>query len=95
MTESTAERTIIEILKTIYESNSPIGARLIADILNSKGYFIGERGVRYHLKNLDANGFTIRVGYSVRDGCIQGRSRSHPEPVEFLLVHFFILEILS
>ena len=54
MTESTSKRTIIEILKTIYESNDPIGARLIADILNSKGYSIGERGVRYHLKNLDA-----------------------------------------
>lgn len=66
MTESTAKRTIIEILKTIYESNNPIGARLIADILNSNGHFIGERGVRYHLKNLDANGFTKRVGYSGR-----------------------------
>jgi repressor of nif and glnA expression len=66
MTESPSKRTIIEILKTIYESNDPIGARLIADILNSKGYSIGERGVRYHLKNLDANEFTNRVGYSGR-----------------------------
>ena len=31
--------------------------------------------------------------HSVRDGCIQGRSRSYPEPVEFLLVLFFILEL--
>ena len=29
------------------------------------------------------------LGHSIRDGCIQGRSRSYPEPVEFLLVYFF------
>ena len=66
MTEFTTQRTIIEILKTIYESNDPIGARLIADRMDHKGYSIGERGVRYHLKILDANGFTNRIGYSGR-----------------------------
>ena len=33
--------------------------------------------------------------HSVRDGSIQGRSRSHPEPVEFLLVYFFPFLLLE
>lgn len=66
MTEFTTQRLIIEILKTIHENNEPIGARLIGDKMDSRGYSLGERGVRYHLKILDANGFTKRVGYSGR-----------------------------
>lgn len=66
MTEFTTQRLIIEILKTIYEKNEPIGARLIADKMDGRGYSLGERGVRYHLKILDANGFTERIGYSGR-----------------------------
>ncbi|MCG7850064.1 MAG: NrpR regulatory domain-containing protein [ANME-2 cluster archaeon] len=66
MTEFTTQRTIIEILKSIYESDEPIGARLIADKLDGIGFSIGERGVRYHLKILDENEFTKRVGYSGR-----------------------------
>ncbi len=66
MTEFTTQRLIIEILKTIHENNEPIGARLIADKMDGRGYSLGERGVRYHLKILDANGFTKRVGYSGR-----------------------------
>jgi len=66
MTEFTTQRLIIGILKTISENNEPIGARLIADKMNERGYSLGERGVRYHLKILDANGFTKRVGYSGR-----------------------------
>jgi len=66
MTEFTTQRLIIEILKTIVENNEPIGARLIADRMNERGYSLGERGVRYHLKILDAKGFTNRVGYSGR-----------------------------
>ena len=34
------------------------------------------------------------LGYSVRDGRIQGRSRSYPEPVEFLLVLFLFWNII-
>ena len=44
----------------------PIGARLIADRMNERGYPIGERGVRYHLRILDERGLTKRQGYDGR-----------------------------
>lgn len=66
MTESSVQRTIIAILKIIHNSDTPIGARFIADNLSLNGYAIGERGVRYHLRILDTNELTKRVGYSGR-----------------------------
>ena len=66
MIEASTQRISIEILKVIHENDSPIGARLIADKLDDRGYSIGERGVRYHLKMMDAKGFTRREGYSGR-----------------------------
>ncbi|MDL5503219.1 MAG: winged-helix domain-containing protein, partial [Candidatus Methanoperedens sp.] len=41
-------------------------ARLIADKMNERGYPIGERGVRYHLRILDERGLTKRQGYDGR-----------------------------
>jgi len=66
MIEFNVQRTIIAILKIIHNCDNPIGARLIADKLYHKGYSIGERGVRYHLRILDERGLTERVGYSGR-----------------------------
>ncbi|MFZ3058829.1 MAG: NrpR regulatory domain-containing protein [Candidatus Methanoperedens sp.] len=62
----TVQRKLIAILRIIRESHTPIGARLIADRLYSRGYAIGERAVRYHLRILDERGFTKRLGYDGR-----------------------------
>ena len=60
------QRKLIEILRILYENHEPIGARLIADRMNERGYPIGERGVRYHLRILDERGLTKRQGYDGR-----------------------------
>ena len=60
------ERKLIEIMRVIHESDKPIGARAIADELNNRGYDIGERAVRYHLRILDERGFTRKHGYAGR-----------------------------
>ena len=60
------QRKLIEILRIITESDGAIGARIIADKMRERGYQIGERGVRYHLRILDERGLTAREGYSGR-----------------------------
>ncbi len=60
------QRKLIEILRILHENHEPIGARLIADRMNERGYPIGERGVRYHLRILDERGLTSRQGYDGR-----------------------------
>ncbi|MBU4223194.1 MAG: DUF128 domain-containing protein [Euryarchaeota archaeon] len=64
--DSMVQRKLIEILRILYENHEPIGARLIADGMNERGYPIGERGVRYHLRILDERGMTQRQGYDGR-----------------------------
>jgi repressor of nif and glnA expression len=64
--DSMVQRKLIEILRILYENRDPIGARLIADRMNERGYPIGERGVRYHLRILDERGLTQRRGYDGR-----------------------------
>ncbi len=64
--DSMVQRKLIEILRILYENHNPIGARLIADRMNERGYPIGERGVRYHLRILDERGLTQRKGYDGR-----------------------------
>ncbi|HEY9205256.1 MAG TPA: NrpR regulatory domain-containing protein [Candidatus Methanoperedens sp.] len=64
--DSMVQRKLIEILRILYENHDPLGARLIADRMNERGYPIGERGVRYHLRILDERGLTSRQGYDGR-----------------------------
>ncbi|KZX10342.1 DUF128 domain-containing protein [Methanobrevibacter filiformis] len=64
MTES--EHKMIEILRILEEHDKIIGSKIIADELNKKGFDLGERAVRYHMKILDEKGLTERVGYSGR-----------------------------
>jgi len=64
--DMTTQRKLMAILKVIHESHAPIGGRLIADRMNARGYVIGERGVRYHLRILDERGLTKRMGYDGR-----------------------------
>ncbi|WP_406655545.1 DUF128 domain-containing protein [Methanolobus sp. ZRKC2] len=63
MTDPNVERKLIEIIRIISESDKPVGARLIADEMHNRGYAIGERAVRYHLRILDERGFTQKHGY--------------------------------
>ncbi len=63
MTDPNVERKLVEIIRIISESEKPLGARLIADELHNRGYNIGERAVRYHLRILDERGFTKKHGY--------------------------------
>lgn len=64
--DSMVQRKLNEILRILHENQEPIGARLIADKMNERGYPIGERGVRYHLRILDERGLTKRQGYDGR-----------------------------
>ena len=66
MTDPQIERKLIEIMRVVSESDKPIGARNIADELNDRGYGIGERAVRYHLRILDERGLTKKHGYAGR-----------------------------
>ncbi|MCL7411710.1 MAG: DUF128 domain-containing protein [Methanosarcinaceae archaeon] len=66
MTNPQIERKLIEIMRVITEGDKPIGARNIADELNERGYGIGERAVRYHLRILDERGLTKKHGYAGR-----------------------------
>jgi len=61
-----SQRRLIEILRVIENTDTPIGARAISDCLSSRGYDLGERAVRYNLKILDELGFTKKKGYSGR-----------------------------
>ena len=65
-TDPQIQRKLTEILRIISESEDAIGARIIADKMRERGYKIGERGVRYHLRILDERGLTAREGYSGR-----------------------------
>ncbi|ADG13425.1 Protein of unknown function DUF128 [Methanocaldococcus infernus ME] len=57
------DRKLIEILDILSKYNEPVGAKIIAKELSKRGYKIGERAVRYHLKLLDSMGLTKKVGY--------------------------------
>lgn len=58
------QRLIYEILSILKERKheGPQGARVIAKELKNRGFDIGERAVRYHLKHLDDKGFTKKPG---------------------------------
>lgn len=58
------QKLVVEILKILEESlhRGPLGSRKIARELNKRGFKVGERAVRYHLKFLDERGYTKKVG---------------------------------
>jgi len=61
------DRKMIEILRILADQNKVLGAKTIAEELKRKGYNLGERAVRYHMRILDEKGFTERVGYAGRE----------------------------
>lgn len=62
------ERKLILILKIMSESPEPMGARVIARLMNERNVQLSERTVRYHLKLMDERGLTKFIGQ--RDGRI-------------------------
>nr|QNO46104.1 global nitrogen regulator NrpRI [Methanosarcinales archaeon ANME-2c ERB4]QNO48874.1 global nitrogen regulator NrpRI [Methanosarcinales archaeon ANME-2c ERB4] len=76
------QRKLIEILRVIDEHEGAVGARIISDALKERGYPLGERGVRYHLRILDERGLTKGHGYAGRTITEHGRRE-----IEEALVH--------
>ncbi|MEW6222188.1 MAG: NrpR regulatory domain-containing protein [Candidatus Hadarchaeota archaeon] len=62
--EDKVQRLVFEILEVLKEKGKerPIGARVISKVLDKRGFKIGERGVRHHLRILDDQGFTKKSG---------------------------------
>ncbi|MEG3225316.1 MAG: hypothetical protein BME94_07330 [Methanobacteriales archaeon Met13] len=60
------DRKMIEILRILADQEDVLGAKTIAEGLKKKGYDLGERAVRYHMRILDEKGFTERIGYAGR-----------------------------
>lgn len=60
------DRKMMEILRILADQNKVLGAKTIAEELKKKGYVLGERAVRYHMRILDEKGFTKRIGYAGR-----------------------------
>ncbi|MDI6724849.1 MAG: DUF128 domain-containing protein [Methanobacterium sp.] len=61
------DRKMIEILRILADHDKVLGAKTIAEELKRKGYNLGERAVRYHMRILDEKGFTERIGYAGRE----------------------------
>ncbi|MEE1117963.1 DUF128 domain-containing protein, partial [Methanosphaera sp.] len=57
---------MMEILRILYNKNDTVGAKVISEELNKRGYSLGERAVRYHMHILDEKGFTEKMGYKGR-----------------------------
>jgi repressor of nif and glnA expression len=60
--EQDIERKIIGILKVLSETETPVGANIIAKNLQKYGIFLNGRTVRYHLKIMDERGLTKKIG---------------------------------
>ncbi len=61
------DRKMIEILRILAAREEVLGAKTIAEELRKKGYDLGERAVRYHMRILDEKGFTEKMGYAGRE----------------------------
>jgi len=66
------DRKMMEILRILGDRNEVLGAKTIAEELRKKGYDLGERAVRYHMRILDEKGFTERMGYAGRQITSEG-----------------------
>src|SRR5664280_45204 len=60
------DRKMMEILRILADREEVLGAKTIAEELKKKGYDLGERTVRYHMRILDEKEFTERIGYAGR-----------------------------
>ncbi len=72
---SESEHRMIEILRILNQQEKPTGSKIIATELKNRGFNLGERAVRYHMKILDEKGLTKKVGYSGREITKLGKSQ--------------------
>jgi repressor of nif and glnA expression len=72
---SESENRMMEILRILDQQEKPTGSKIIAEELNNRGFNLGERAVRYHMKILDEKGYTRKIGYSGREITDLGKSR--------------------
>lgn len=56
----------MEILRILNSENKVLGAKHISNELRKRGYSLGERAVRYHMRILDEKGFTEKIGHKGR-----------------------------
>lgn len=87
------------ILKVLSESSEPLGSTTIARELESHGFHLSERTVRYHLKITDERGFTRPLGRDGRmltpEGLDELRSALIPEQVGFISERIDLLAFLT
>lgn len=67
------KRKVIAILKILSGADEPLGARVIAQQLETQGISLGERAVRYHLQLTDERGLTRGFGREGRLITSEGR----------------------
>jgi repressor of nif and glnA expression len=93
------ERKIIEILQVLSESSEPLGSITIARELESRGIFLSERAVRYHLRITDERGYTQPMGRDGRMVTSQGleelKMALAPEQVGFIHDKLELLAFLT
>ena len=54
--------TVVEILRSLYFSEDPLTSVELKDQLARRGFSIDDRTIRYHLSNLEKDGFITRFG---------------------------------
>lgn len=57
---------MMEILRILNSEDKVLGAKHISNELRKRGYSLGERAVRYHMRILDEKGFTEKIGHKGR-----------------------------
>lgn len=86
------DRKMMEILRILADRGEVLGAKTIAEELRKKGYDLGERAVRYHMRILDEKGFTERKGYAGREitekGCKELDKGLIYDQVDFIFSKF-------
>jgi repressor of nif and glnA expression len=97
--DSDTERKVISILKVLSESSEPLGSTTIARELESRGIFLSERSVRYHLRIMDERGFTRPLGHDGRsitgEGIEELKSALAPEQIGFVIERIHLLAYQS
>jgi len=60
------DRKEIEILRVLSEHDKPVGSFIIKEALSSRGIFLSDRTIRYHLQLLEEKGFINSLGKNGR-----------------------------
>ena len=79
---------MMEILRILYNKNEILGAKVISEELEKRGYSLGERAVRYHMHILDEKELTEKVGYKGRKITKKGIEELKKGPSRFHILPF-------